>query len=130
MKNYTTSETIAAKKIAYNFIFSNQFLKIQSPFRSEFRADKRTRIGNLSIQLVRSLERDSKTHQEAKEKKISRRKNRPFIFSNILDNAIVKDYKKNSPTHILENRLRFGNRNHWAKNERDLRVLEILIKNQ
>jgi hypothetical protein len=61
-------------------------------------------------------------------KRADRRKNK-FVFSNVLNNPLVIDYKANKSriTHIHKEVINFDNyRNHWAKNEFDLKVIAIL----
>ena len=125
MKNYTTLEVKTAKKRAYNFVFDRSRL-INRIGRKKFTFDKRTRIGNLSNKFYQEINNISSI-EEAKEKVIARKENK-FKFSNFLDLPIVKDFINNTPTDVFKDRLCFNGRNHWAKNETDLKVLEILNK--
>jgi hypothetical protein len=126
MKNYTNSEIKIAKRRAYNFIFDRSRL-INRIGHKNFTFDGRTRIGNLSNQIYQKINNIADI-KKAKQKVIQRRKNK-FTFSNILDSPIVKDFINNTPEKVFKDRLRFNSRNHWAKNETDLKVLKILMKN-
>jgi hypothetical protein len=130
MKNsqiYTKKEIKKAKKYAYNFIYSDSNLKICRPFSRSFKFDGRTKIGNLANRFVLELQKNENL-ELAKNKRISRRKNKKYIFKSILKNPIVIDFINNNPTNILKDRLIFGSRNHWAKTEKDIKILEILSK--
>lgn len=53
-------------------------------------------------------------------------------FTNIYNEPLVKDYRNNKGNlrGVYDNRLFFsGGRNHWAKNDRDVKILAILKKN-
>lgn len=58
-----------------------------------------------------------------------RLKNKPYLFENILQNSIYLDYKMNGGK-VFDDRLNVNGRNHWAKNETDKKVLQILKLNK
>ena len=50
----------------------------------------------------------------------------PYVFTNVLDNPLVKDIKKNKPfiTYISKDLVQFsGGRNHWSKSNLDSKIL-------
>lgn len=125
--NPTKKEIEIAKKWAYGHFFSAWHL---SSYR--FKPDQRTRIGRLALSQYNELsENCSELRDEVLKKQVARRKNKPAAFSNVLSNPIVKDYRANRPfiEKIYPDRIVFsGYRNHWAKDEKDIRILRILRK--
>lgn len=63
-------------------------------------------------------------------KRISRNIQRSEKFTNIYDNHLIVDYLANKRylTNIYENGLCFCGRNHYARNEQDLKIISILKK--
>lgn len=63
-------------------------------------------------------------------KKISRNAKRIVKFTNIYNNHLVVDYLANKRhlTNIYDNQLCFCGRNHYARNEQDLKIISILKK--
>ena len=114
-----------AEKIAYNYLRQKAINKF-----AKLKVDRRTRVGKLALQMIYELEKTF-DFEEVKNKRKQRHNQKPKPFTNILQNPLVKDYINNRYTikHILNNRLVFwGGRNHWAKNETDIRILNILRK--
>ena len=111
-----------AEKIVYNYLRQKAINT-----GAKLRVDKRTKVGKLALQMVYELEKTF-DFEEAKNKRKQRHNQKPKPFTNILKNPIVKDYinNKHSIKQILNNRLVFwGGRNHWAKSETDLKILQI-----
>lgn len=66
---------------------------------------------------------------QLRRERVLNRKIKPFI--KIKDNPMVKDYLNNKKDlkKVFDSHLWFyGNRNHWAKNEKDVKILKILMK--
>lgn len=63
-------------------------------------------------------------------KRISRNIQRSGKFTNIYNNHLIVDYMANKRylTNIYENGLCFCGRNHYARNEQDLKIISILKK--
>ena len=117
----TTEEKLAEKII---YVYLKQ--KTLNPY-TKLKVDKRTKVGKLALEMVYKIEM-AFNFKEVKQKRINRNK---LKFKNILQNPIVKDYINNKPNikQVLTNGIVFyGGRNHWAKNEKDLRILKILQK--
>lgn len=116
--NYT------AKKMAYRYLTSFDYLH----FRRQPRIDKRTKVGRLALQMIYELQK-TLDFATIKEKQMQRRKLKGSRkFTNVFDNPLVKDYTSNkwNLIKVHSDRLEFSGRNHWAKNEQDLRILKIL----
>ncbi len=65
---------------------------------------------------------------EIAKRNIEKRK-KPKTFQNVLQNPLVKDYIKNKNiAKVYDDHIDFGVRNHWAKDEQDLKILKILKK--
>lgn len=92
------------------------------------KVDKRTKVGKLALEMIYKLEK-TYNFEEVREKKKLRNLNRVKPFTNILSRPLVKDYinNKHSLKKVHENRLEFYGRNHWAKDELDLRILKKLV---
>jgi len=128
LNNYYTKEEIRqAKRMAYRHV---SFYAGMIRFVRPFKYDGRTRIGNLANSIVQELKSNSSFIEQVKKTKKRRKENKPYEFSNILDNPIVRDWKANKRRlTVYDNRLSDGYRNHWAKNEKDLQILKILRQN-
>lgn len=122
-KNYTKAEIKAANKMAFGFLFSTMNLLLNR----KFKYDARTRIETLAAEIfykeVKNLDK-----QKIVSIKRERKLKRPVEFSNILQNKIYSDWKKNRHALVFTDRLRIDSRNHWAKNSEDFKVLSILKK--
>ncbi len=120
-----TDEYKQAERIAYEFLYS--------PYRMHcgktFKADKRTRVGKLAYVIFKKI-KDTYCYDSLYQIRKIRINQKPEIFKNILKNKLYLDYKRNGNCLILEDRIRFENRNHWCKNSEDIRVLQILKKHQ
>ena len=93
--------------------------------RRPLQVDRRTRIGNLALHLNSNVDKSL-----IKEKQYNRRFNH-YYYRNVLDSSIYFDYKDNRKDikFITSERISFINgRNHWAKSERDSKILRILAK--
>lgn len=120
-----STEQKQAEKIAYNYLRQKAISKF-----AKLRVDRRTKVGKLALKMVYEIEK-TYDFEGVKNKVKQRAIQKPKPFENILQNPLVKDYINNmySIKHILNNRLVFlSGRNHWAKNETDLRILNILRK--
>lgn len=113
------------EKIAYNYLRQKAISKF-----AKLKVDRRTKVGKLALKMIYELEK-TYDFEGVKNKRKQRENQKPEPFKNILQNPIVKDYINNRHKlkQILNDRLLFwGGRNHWAKNETDLRILSILRK--
>lgn len=122
---YTNQENAAAKKVAYNYIYSIHNLILGK----RFAFDGRTRIGKLSKKFVDDMQISQQQKNEIRAKIKARKANKSYEFTNYLNNKLYLDYSRNFPTFINENFIRFNNRNHWAKTSQDFKVLAIIRKN-
>lgn len=120
-----TTEQKQAEKIAYNYLRQKAISKF-----AKLKVDRRTKVGKLALKMIYELEK-TYDFEGVKNKHKQRVIQKPKPYKNILQNPIVKDYINNRHKlkQILNDRLLFwGGRNHWAKNETDLRILNILRK--
>ena|GEM_PF-6976846 len=65
------------------------------------------------------------------EKRRERANRRPYIFSSIFSNPLIRDYvaNRNNIQYINDTHLHFyGGRNHFAKNSKDLKIIAIFSK--
>ena len=92
------------------------------------KVDRRTRFGKAVLSEYNRLKAKI-NYAEVRLKQHERMKSR-HAFVNILGTPIVKDWLSNKGRgiRVMTDRLTDGYRNHWAKNERDLRILAILKK--
>lgn len=128
MKPYTKDEIKKAKKIAYRFVFSDYSVFMN--FHREFEYDRRTRIGNLANHYVLNLKKNSNLNELKILKKKRRKYKQTSEFKNIFTLPIVYDYfkHKHNLKDIQSDRLEFWGRNHWAKTDKDLKIIKILSK--
>jgi hypothetical protein len=120
-------QTINPKKAAFNFIYS-----VDNLYRNRMpRLDMRFNSSHETLRLIKKLQISDSEKQKIKEIKRQRAMTRTEKFTNILSNPIVIDFlsNKNNLVYVYNDHLRFyGNRNHWAKTEKDLKILAILKK--
>lgn len=123
-----------ARKLYYNYLVRN--------IRNIF-VNKDTSLPHLDMRFNRNrdiMSEFSKLLQKSdfdnicrygRQKYVSRIRNKPYIFGNILNNPIVVDYfeSRHYLVKIYPDHLNFGTRNHWAKSETDIKILAILAKN-
>jgi len=89
---------------------------------------------NFNREVVAAMKANALTAQQVDEvraKRQDRRKRKVQRFKNILQNPLILDYlsNKHQLNHIGPNGLHFySNRNHWAKDNRDRKILEVLQK--
>lgn len=95
-----------------------------------FKYDARTRVGNLAASIVRAKQLNDSEKMRIKSLKRQRANSRQQnVQVPILSQPIVVDWIKNKRwLKVQNNRLTDGYRNHWAKNEKDLKILAILRK--
>ena len=118
----TRQEVSMATRIAYSHLVEKSIYR-----GAKLRIDKRTRVGKLALEMIYKLEK-TYNFEEVREKKKLRSLNGVKSFTNILSRPLVKDYinNKNSLKKIHNDHLEFYGRNHWAKDELDLRILKKL----
>lgn len=123
MKPYTKEEVQIAEKIAYGHMYSMDFIRFCRPLT----VDRRTRIGRLALDIFyrKAGEIDKAAINE---KRKYRRNLNKGVYTNYLNNPLIRDYVSNKRflKNIYPDRLVFLGRNHWAKNETDLRILKVL----
>ena len=118
----TTKENSEALHYAY-------YVLIRSHYRTDNQKnfDKRTKFGKQAYAYYLKLQYTENVSLilEKRRKRCSQK----YTFSNVLDNKLYLDWKSNKHNIIVcDNRLSEGLRNHWAKNEFDIKVLKILKK--
>lgn len=120
-----TIEQIATKK-AYNMFFSTSNILLTDSQRIYRNFDFRTNIDKKAFGIFKQLEQtvDKSKIKQIKKERIKRKS---FEQNNILDNKLLLDFKRNR-CYIYNNHLSDGYRNHWAKNNQDLKVLSVLRK--
>lgn len=118
--NFTKAEILFAKKRAFSFLFSIENVL----FNKRFNYDARFRTEVLAAKIVH----DTQIDRILIKKLWKSRKQNKAKFNNVLSNPIVVDFKQNKPCKVLSDRLVFGQRNHWAKNNFDFKILSILQK--
>lgn len=114
-----------AKRIAYSIIMD----RVNRPTAKVMQVDRRTKVGKLALEMVCEIgktfdfEKAYRKRKERREKKV-----KPFL--NILGRPIVKDYlnNKHQIKAIHKDRIDFFGRNHWAKDDMDLKILDSIIK--
>jgi ribosomal protein L17 len=116
------------EKIGMRFIYSvENIYQGKNP-----KLDRRFTVNKMALNFIRKNNISETTKKAIREKKRQRAILRNMHKQeSILKNKLVVDYlaNKNSIKYIYEDHISFcGFRNHWAKNEKDLKVLEILRK--
>lgn len=118
----THKEISKATNVIFRHYSSFYNYKMCKPLRMDMRY-------NFS-KLVKRLEKTIKIDKDlifSKKKERLERKN--YKFENILDNKLLNDFKRNGNGMIVyDDRLYVAGRNHWAKNEQDFKVLQVLKK--
>lgn len=121
-------KTSNPKKTAFNYIYGLDNLL----FNKKIRLDMRFNYSYKVLELIKKYqisEVEKKRILTLKKERAINRNGEPI--ASILKNKLVVDYLKNKGylTGVFDDHLRFGGfRNHWAKNETDLKVLAILKK--
>ena len=83
------------------------------------------------VMLKHDYYKDARMMQDKRKERMQNRKGCEFV--GILQNPIVIDYLKHHKFHshkLYDNHISWGSRNHWAKNEKDERILQIFIKHE
>jgi len=120
-------KSIDPKKTAFRFIYGLDNLL----FNKRIILDMRFNSSREVFTLLKKYQIPETEKKRILALKKDRAKNRIEKFENILSNKLVKDYLSNKywVRGVYDNHLYFGDgRNHWAKNETDLKVLAILKK--
>jgi hypothetical protein len=123
MTTLKNSEIKTANKMAYQFFFNPYNMTMdKSP-----NFDRRTRIDKKAHLIFKEIKK-SVNINDIKAKKRTRRESMPSQYKNYLMNRIVIDYFNNfsSLKGVYNDRLSFYGRNHWAKNQEDYKILEVL----
>lgn len=122
----------SAKSVAYSHL-CRPYNIISRTFsilfrKNEPRVDRRTKFGKEVIaEYYKAFSAVNRT--EVRKKQEERRKHKVMPPVNILQSPIVLDWMKNKHRlYVKSDRLTDGYRNHWAKDERDVRILAILRK--
>ena len=116
----TTKENSEALHYAY-------YILIHSYWGTDGRKffDRRTKSGKQAYAYYLKLQHTENISLilEKRRKRCSQK----YIFSNVLNNKLYKDWKSNKRSiTVYDDRLSEGLRNHWAKNDFDIKVLKIL----
>lgn len=117
-----------AKAKAYTIYFNQFNIALSNNKRSKRNFDLRTKLDTLAYCIYNQLEK-TVNKQEIRQKQRSRAKAKNIECKNILENKLLLDFKRNKGMFIYENHLTDGYRNHWAKSKQDLKVIEVLRKN-
>lgn len=123
--NPTKSEIRQAKARVYSHFGNTYPVRRRKP-----RVDRRTRVGRLVLNYYYELD-GSQESVLITIKKMERAQARKGTgFTNVLDNPLVRDYfaNKDNLKEVHSSHLEFWGRNHWAKSDRDLKILEILAR--
>ncbi len=128
----TTEKELQKKalKIAYNYCFNKyEILKNRVSPNRKINLDRRYKVNQLAINYIKKIRATidfTEIRLLQKERRIRLLNNQ----CNILQNHIVKDWieNKNMVKSIDDEKISFYGRNHWAKNDRDVKILEILSK--
>lgn len=83
------------------------------------------------VMLKHDYYKDARMMQDKRKERMQNRKGCEFV--GILQNPIVIDYLKHHKYHshrLYDTHINWGVRNHWAKNEKDERILQIFIKHE
>ena len=115
-----------ARKIAYKILCSRYRVILGKSSSKNFHLDMRRKFDKLIYKYICEI-RQLINFSEILAKQKVRQKNKPYQFTNVLQNSLYLDYKRNGG-RIEVQRLYVHGRNHWAKNEFDLKVLSILNK--
>jgi len=114
-----------ASKLAFKLIYSPYSIILDKKPKLDMRY-------NFSKLILKIYKQNALTFSEKKEI-LSLRKQRRLsknIETNYLNNPILVDYIKNKKDvkHVFCDRIEFYGRNHWAKNNNDLKVISIIKK--
>lgn len=119
-------KTITARYIAYKYLYGINHIVINKPFKY----DKRTTLGKEANTIVQSLKKtiDRDMILKIKSKRAAQKLIKETV--SIFNQPLVKDYINNKHyiKAIHQDRIEFYSRNHWAKNDKDLKILQILSK--
>jgi hypothetical protein len=113
-----------ALKIAYSFIGARFMRPAKFDMRKNFDKAVKLELSKIKISEGERIEIMRKRTVRAKLKSV-------VTFENILQNKLVQDYFKHKKDvlRVQKSGINFRNgRNHWAKNEKDMRVCSILSK--
>lgn len=126
--NQYTKEDV--KRKAFSMLYSGNNILLNHSTR-KYRLDKRYNFNREVLAFFRANQLPENERQRVKDLRRQRAKNKPVHFATIFEQPIVKDWIKNGSgiKRITGERLQFWDgRNHWAKNEKDKRILSILSK--
>lgn len=115
-----------ATKNAYHWLTYHHNIR----FRKPLKVDRRTTYSKILLRKISEIQPKINL-VEVEQKQKLRKLNKPLVFNNYLLNPIVKDYlnNRNMIQFVNENHLHFyDGRNHWAKNQIDIRILAIIKK--
>ena len=128
-KNEYTKKDV--KRRAYALIYSIDNLLCLRPF-ARLRLDMRYNFNKEVAAFFHAKNLPDNERRAVLAKRKKRRDNKPPKFSNVLNTPLVKDYFRNKSglKGVADNHLYFWDgRNHWAKSDKDRRILAILKKN-
>lgn len=120
-------EAIAlAKNVYYKSLFSPRYALTAF--------DRRTKLGKLAYKFYLELKKNHyKDYEKLSVIRKERRLNKPVPYVNYLADPIFMDYKKNFGK-VLQNSnpnnppfVNFGKRNHFPKNETQVKILNCLL---
>ena len=115
------------KKTVFRFIYGLDNLL----FHKSIRLDMRFKSSYEVLALIKKYQISTTEKKRILSLKKERSKNRIQKIDNVLSNKLAKDYLTNKYylRGVYDDHLVFSSgRNHWAKNETDLKVLAILKK--
>lgn len=126
VSNPTKNEIRQAKARVYSHLGNTYLVRRRKP-----RVDRRTRVGRLILNYYCELDGSQESVLITIKKMERAQARKGTAFTNILYNPLVRDYFANRDNlkEVHSSHLEFRGRNHWAKCERDLKILEILKRN-
>lgn len=127
--NEYTQKDVKRRGLA--ILYSTQSILLNHNLR-RFRLDMRYNFNKDLAAFIRQNALPENERQRVKELRRQRAKNKSPEYTRIFDLPIVKDWIKNKRRElkgISGDGLHFyGGRNHWAKNDKDRKILSILKK--
>lgn len=111
-----------AKSMAYKYFFSRNHIVLQRKPKFDMRYNVSKRAMSIYIDLCNTVNVNEVRLLQIKRAALKKNTSPISIF----EQPIVRDYMNNKPVYVYPDRLSFGLRNHWAKNEKDFKILNVL----
>lgn len=118
-----------AKSLACKLFYATSFQILQKMPRLDMRFNFNKEVMKEIKKMKANFSNNEKEYiKQVRKIRAERKINTAFL---LFDNPIVKDYisNKNNIIHIADDHIHFaGGRNHWAKNDHDLKIIAVLKK--